>query len=144
VNLCRLIYFSEANPSQILDVDQIIATSQRNNAAADVTGILYCDGSYFVQALEGRRSRVTKTYNRIVHDKRHQNIYLVSCYDIRERLFGGWSMALLQYMSQPAREQITSFFSLNAFDPENVTVENMVYFLQLLAADLRRTERRLA
>ncbi len=140
VNLCRLVYFSEHNPNVDLDAREIVTVSRRNNAAVDVTGMLYSDGGYFVQALEGRRSRVTKTYNRIAADTRHQNLYLVSCSDIRERMFSGWSMGLYKDMSPLVREQMTGFFSLNSFDPENITVESLIYFLQILAMDIRRRD----
>ncbi|MDX2264813.1 MAG: BLUF domain-containing protein [Hyphomicrobiales bacterium] len=142
MNLCRLVYFSERNPAFDPDTHQIITVSQRNNAAADVTGLLFSDGAYFVQALEGRRSRVTRTYNRIANDTRHQSLYLVSCADVRERMFTGWSMALHTDMSQAVRDQMTSFFSLTSFDPENITVESLIYFLQILAMDLRRRDQK--
>ncbi len=136
--MCRLIYFSEQNPLVNADIKDIIMTSRRKNAAANVTGILFADGGYYVQALEGRRSRVTKTYNRIASDVRHSNLLIVSCIDIRERMFAGWSMALHGDMSASVREQMRGFFSLNSFDPENITLESLVYFLQILAVDMRR------
>lgn len=140
--LCRLIYFSERNPAVGLDIDNVITASRRNNVTQDVTGLLYFDGEYFVQALEGRRSRVTRTYNRIVNDQRHRNLYLVSCGDVRERLFSGWSMAMHGQMSESTREQMTAFFSLTSFDPENVTAESLTYFLQILAVDIRKNDQK--
>jgi hypothetical protein len=138
MNLCRLIYFSERKPGAAIDIKQIVAVSQRNNSRNQVGGVLYYDDIYFVQALEGRRSRVTQTYNKLCNDPRHCNLYLVSCLDIRERLFPNWSMALHTELDAQSRELMTSFFSLSKFDPENVTVEDMVYFFQILASNLKR------
>ncbi|MBC7871101.1 MAG: BLUF domain-containing protein [Chitinophagaceae bacterium] len=140
MNLCRLVYLSQRNPAIDVNMQDVMAVSQRNNTPQEITGLLYFDGMYFVQALEGRRSRVTATYNRIAADARHVSLCIVSYTDIRERIFGGWSMALHGGMNAEIREQMAAFFSLSSFDPENVSAESLVYFLQILAIELRRND----
>ena len=43
-----------------------------------LSGILYSDGKWFIQVLEGMRHDVSKIYNLIQGDKRHEDITLVS------------------------------------------------------------------
>jgi hypothetical protein len=128
---------SERNLSMSIDIEQIIATSRRNNSRVGVTGFLMYDGAYFAQVLEGKRSAVTHTYNRIAADLRHYNIHFVSCIDVKERLFPGWHMGLVEGMPVEKREKFLSYFTLERINPENITLERLLYFLQALAAEVR-------
>lgn len=91
-----LAYFSTAAPSQAnLDLGSILATSQRNNSVAGVTGLLcHIDGS-FLQFLEGDESNVRETYARISQDRRHSELIKVHDAEIAQRAFGQWSMGLV-------------------------------------------------
>lgn len=136
MSLCRLIYMSQVNPRIQLDLDGLLRVSRDNNERVDLTGFLFFDGSYFAQALEGSRKDISDTYHRIVKDSRHGHLVLISCGEIRSRIFGQWSMGLHEGMDEESREHLLKVFSLSAIDLNNVTVENMVYFLQTLAIKL--------
>jgi len=141
MNICRLVYMSERNPSSGLDITGLIQTSRENNARVGVTGFLMFDGEYFAQALEGKRSAVTHTYNRIVGDVRHHNLHLISCMDVKERLFPGWSMGLLDGIPREARERFLAHFTIERVNPNSITIERLLYFMQTLAVETEAMER---
>ena len=137
MSLTRLIYFSEWDRSTSLDLDDLLRKSRTNNTAANVSGFLFFDGLYFVQALEGQRCDVSNTYHRIVTDTRHKNLILITSMEIRSRLFAGWSMGLHQGASLATRHALLSVFSLGSLNPADITVEDTQFFLQTLARKLQ-------
>lgn len=112
--LYHFFYLSSAQFSQTQqDIDDILATSRRNNAKAGVTGmLLYHEGS-FIQYLEGPKSGVTSIRSRIVLDKRHSGLLKMSEGSVDHRLFGDWSMGFRQEVSMP---ELQSFH----FNPETL------------------------
>jgi len=94
--LHRLIYYSKMSDRiRRLDLRQILNTSRRNNDLADITGALVMDSRYFLQALEGRRDLLSRTFARIAQDKRHHGVTLISMGPAAERYFGEWCMMLV-------------------------------------------------
>lgn len=89
--MLQLVYISTA--SGAFDTTSILATSRRNNSRDDVTGLLFTDGKRFLQALEGPRLNVERTYGRIGTDPRHRALVVLSRREVNEREFGPWSMA---------------------------------------------------
>ncbi len=137
MSLTRLIYFSELDTTRNIDVSELLMTSRRNNKQVDVTGFLFFDGLYFIQALEGDRVDVSNTYHRIVSDERHKNLILIASMEIRSRLFAGWAMGLHEGMSLSTREALLSTFSLGSLSPASITVEDVQFFLQTLAKKMQ-------
>lgn len=111
--------------------------SRRNNKQCNVTGFLFFDGRYFIQALEGDRVDVSNTYHRIVTDERHKNLILITSMEIRSRLFAGWAMGLHEGMSVSTRDELLSAFSPGTLCPANITVEDIQLFLQMLAKKMQ-------
>jgi len=136
MTICRLVYMSARNLSVPLDLDNLIQKSRENNARVGVTGFLLFDGTVFAQCLEGSRSVVTHTYNRITTDMRHYDMHLISCIDVQERLFGEWSMGLLDRISPAARERFLAHFTIERVHPENISADRLLFFLQTLAAEV--------
>jgi hypothetical protein len=87
--LVRLSYVSRAliDPHAIEMLD-IVRVSLINNARAGVTGVLYFDEMQFFQALEGDATAVDATFARILEDRRHQDVALLTHDPITERRFG--------------------------------------------------------
>ncbi|HEU0066732.1 MAG TPA: BLUF domain-containing protein [Sphingomonas sp.] len=89
----RLLYISTArvmlNREQLNDV---LRVSRRNNAAADVTGLLVVGGRRFLQVLEGPTAAVHTTFDRIRADPRHFAAVVLADQSITERSFDGWAM----------------------------------------------------
>ena len=87
----QLIYISSAAGTP--DTAAILATSQVNNRRDGVTGLLYCDGTRFLQVLEGPEDAVAAAFSRIRRDPRHKASVLLSQREVAEREFGSWAMA---------------------------------------------------
>ncbi|KQM88584.1 activator of photopigment and puc with BLUF domain protein [Sphingomonas sp. Leaf23] len=92
--MLQLIYVSTARSGSTIDVDQILAVSQRNNRRDGITGLLHHRGRRFLQALEGAPDMVEKTYARIAADPRHFAIVILSRREVAAREFGDWAMAV--------------------------------------------------
>ncbi|KQR83133.1 BLUF domain-containing protein [Sphingomonas sp. Leaf343] len=90
----QLLYVS-SRPPQVKEVSvgNILMTSRRNNDAAGVTGLLYTDGTRFLQVLEGDEEQVAETFERIRQDPRHHAVVILSDRTVAVREFGSWSMA---------------------------------------------------
>lgn len=87
-------------------LDSILSVSRRNNAAADITGLLVSGGRRFLQVLEGPDQAVLATYGRIQADPRHRGFVLINCQSIGERAFGDWSMAYREGGIQVADDRL--------------------------------------
>ena len=92
--MIQLTYISTASPGTTpAMVQTILSASRRNNAAANVTGLLLYDGQRFLQALEGTPEAVQAVYERVKVDPRHRAVVLLSRREIEKRAFGDWAMA---------------------------------------------------
>jgi hypothetical protein len=131
--LCRLIYQSHRNTQAPLDIYDLMRISQKNNAQIEVTGFLFFDGRNFVQALEGRRESISHLYKRIVNDRRHQDVTLMSCTEIKDRKFSQWSMGLQEGLDQSTRDELLRIFSLSEIDLADLTSDQMLIFLEKVA-----------
>ena len=94
--LVRLLYVSKpVGPITTYVTSSILETSSVNNKESQITGVL-CQGSgIYMQVLEGERSVINALFSRIMADKRHNTIELLSIEEIEQRRYGQWSMALV-------------------------------------------------
>lgn len=136
MNLTRLVYYSQRNPSESLEVENLIATCKRNNGRMNVSGLLHYNGDHFLQVIEGGRVEVSALYHRIARDTRHTNIILLSCSEVRERMFAEWSMGLHQGMDERTRQIYLRYFATDDINPEAVNVESLLDVLQDLAVEM--------
>lgn len=97
----QLLYVSSKSPNQAVSVGAILVQSRRNNEAVEVTGLLYTDGTRFLQVLEGEADAVQATFARVKQDPRHQAVVILSDRQIETREFGNWSMAHRQAADDP-------------------------------------------
>lgn len=89
----RLLYISSARGVVTgAQLEDILRTSRRNNAADGITGLLVTGGPRFLQALEGERDRVERTYARIAADQRHCALVRLASGKVAARTFNGWAM----------------------------------------------------
>ncbi len=136
MNLTRLIYYSQRNPSLNIDMHELLGICQRNNSAINVTGMLHYNGNYFLQVLEGGRAEVSSVYHRITTDARHTNIILISCEDVRERVFSNWSMSLHEGLEGETRDIFLRYFPGSVVNPESVRAESLLDFMQDVSTEL--------
>ena len=89
----RLSYHSHALAAGPAALDALYAESAAFNAKADITGaLLFLDGR-FAQILEGDQAAITRLYDRITRDPRHDHVTLDYVITTEGRLFPCWSMA---------------------------------------------------
>lgn len=102
--LYRLVYASKnlLPDREEAALRQILGASQANNSEVGVTGALMFNGGAFAQVLEGPRTGVEDTFERIQRDERHGDVTVLQCGPVESRGFPDWSMA---FVGQSARGQ---------------------------------------
>lgn len=98
--LTQLIYVSDLVDSKESELPSILESADRHNREDGITGMLLYSGGNFLQVLEGEKSRVHTTYERICADPRHRNITLLTQEEVPERQFANWSMGYRQLGAQ--------------------------------------------
>ena len=95
--LKRVVYVSEKTDASDTTLNDIIASSQKNNPEEGVTGCLLSGSNSFLQLLEGPADFIDKLYSKISKDNRHENVVTLCDEKIGERLFLSWSMKLAPF-----------------------------------------------
>jgi Sensors of blue-light using FAD len=94
--MIRLVYISQAVVGITEEqVQNILKTSQKNNSANGITGVLSFGGGLFMQILEGSEQAVLRLYVKILDDPRHTDCRLIHISPADEQVFQKWSMAIL-------------------------------------------------
>ena len=103
--LTRIKYVSRfARTLSTREVEGIVENSQRRNAAVGVTGALLTFGDVFMQFLEGPDAAVGTVLARIAADPRHRDLVVLRRDVVEHRIFGEWSMRLLDIGDDARRE----------------------------------------
>ena len=103
----RLIYRSIATEEVISNeaLRDIESKASENNSGKGITGLLVLSGNTFVQVLEGPALDVTQLFGRIMADKRHRQVQLVSFELGVERGFDDWNMRLVDLYDLPGDQR---------------------------------------
>ena len=105
MSLFRIIYVSDAVGAAgegLMPLIDIIGVSDRNNRRDHLTGVLMRHGGRFLQAVEGARVDIDRLMARLVQDRRHANLTILSDAPIASRLFPDWAMARVDPSPQDA------------------------------------------
>ena len=132
--LYRLVYSSRdrmpgAGAAREASLRGIVQACRRNNRAASLTGAIMLSAGSFAQAIEGPRTALEATFERIQRDERHGEVSLLAYWPVPLRAFPRWSMALVD----PASRDL---------DPALLSGDALLDIL-LTHADLSATEDRL-
>ena len=98
---CRLIYRSIADPN-LLDERSLADLENQaanNNRRLGICGLLLLSGDRFLQVLEGTSKFVNQTYCKLIQDKRHHDVNLISYEGIVKPEFIEWDMKLVNLES---------------------------------------------
>ena len=127
--LVRLLYVSQpVGPITTTTTTLILEKSTAYNKKENITGVL-CQGSgLFLQVLEGERSHVNLLYARIMSDRTHRNVELLSMEEITHRRFGQWSMALVYLSKDDPMVQMAH----PEFDPYTASAKDAFFILDEL------------
>jgi len=127
----QYLYISTAPGLSSDDVAGIIGTSEKNNPARGVTGLLLYNGRNFMQLLEGDESELVALITRISHDSRHSGMSVLHSQTVAKRSCPDWAMkrivfgqsvverkadldaGLPQDLDQSMRQLIVNFATLN-------------------------------
>ncbi|MFT6898494.1 MAG: hypothetical protein ACJA13_002915 [Paraglaciecola sp.] len=128
--LTRLIYVSTIYENAAQEtLEDILKVSRDNNTKNNLTGMLCFNRKYFLQCLEGSRTNVNETYNRILKDNRHGNIIILDYSEINARDFADWSMAYAPSSSMTATINLM-FSGSKEFNPYDLP-SNSAYLMML-------------
>ena len=127
--LVRLLYVSQpVGPITTTVTTSILEKSNIYNKRENITGVL-CQGSgLWMQVLEGERSKVNLLYARIMSDRNHKNVELLSLEEITQRRFGKWSMALVYLSKDDPMVQMAH----PEFDPYTASAKDAFFILDEL------------
>ena len=127
--LVRLLYVSQpVGPVTTTMTTLILEKSTAHNKKENITGVL-CQGSgLWLQVLEGERSQVNLLYARIMSDRNHHNVELLSMAEISQRRFGQWSMALVYLSKDDPMVQMAH----PEFDPYKASAKDAFFILDEL------------
>ncbi|MDJ0364110.1 BLUF domain-containing protein [Hymenobacter sp. H14-R3] len=105
----HLLYCSQAvhvfGEEQLAD---LLEHALARNAQCDITGLLCYGNGHFVQVLEGEAAAVEKLFTRILCDRRHHRLHVLSRGVGPARRFDDWRMAF-------AKNQTHEFYWLITF-----------------------------
>lgn len=132
MNIVRLIYFSKASREMSLtDIQSILETSRSNNNKMGVCGMLCFDNNYFLQTLEGERSKVNELFLRIANDPRHAGVELISMKNIDKPKFKNWEMGYTG--NSPSFEILLNKLGKKEFNPQELTAAQSLALLHELS-----------
>ena len=100
---CRLIYRSTVSDKLIANetLSDLVQRSSESNKAAGITGLLLLSGDQFLQVLEGPSDAVNQLFGRIMRDKRHHDVRLLTFEPIGDVYFSDWNMYLVDLYDLP-------------------------------------------
>ena len=92
--LSSIIYYSvRSKYCSDNDIQDILASSNKNNLPDEITGLLLYSDKHFIQYLEGEYNKIRSLYQKILEDKRHKRVTLLNtAVDIPERICPKWAM----------------------------------------------------
>lgn len=90
--LVRIIYASQPFGYDAATLNGILVQARRRNARNGITGALVCRHDIYLQLLEGPRTQVQATFDRIKDDDRHVDVRQLPSHPATGRLFGDWAM----------------------------------------------------
>lgn len=97
MNLDYLLYASRLKaPMGYEALKALLEVSQRNNARDGMSGFLHIEGRIVLQYLEGPAADLSRTFDRIRRDFRHDAVVILTEGTIDRRFFENWNMALVE------------------------------------------------
>jgi Sensors of blue-light using FAD len=138
-DLHRLVYYSRNRipgpPAEVAaEVDAILASARRNNAAIGVTGALIFSAGIFAQVLEGARHDIEVIFEHIQRDERHGDVQVLAFEAVLKREFPAWSMAYVG-RSREGQELVGHIADATGFDPKRLEGERILGIIRAIASE---------
>lgn len=133
-----IVYSSKAADHMDEDsLKQILDSSGRNNENNNITGMLIFRNDTFIQMLEGKQADVEATFNRILEDKRHEQVLKLFANNTDKRHFPNWKMAM-QVVDDATFSQIENYQPLEEGDrflselnDDHIGLKMLSYFYEM-------------
>lgn len=123
--LVSLTYASRMNPDvSPADCHAILEQARENNRLAGITGMLTFNREYFLQTLEGPRAHVNALLTKLIADRRHHDLQVIECREIKARSWARWSM----HYASPTEENSAIYLKYSTtidFNPYLLNVESV-------------------
>jgi hypothetical protein len=112
--LCRIVYCSRSlivgsRADVEMKIRTILASARTKNRAANVSGAMTFNESFFAQVLEGAVADVAPIFERIRRDPRHCDVKILAQSQAPRRLFPTWSMAYVESDFGDGRHPLAHF-----------------------------------
>lgn len=92
----HLLYVSEAPDSlNYSDLLEILKVARDFNGKNQISGVLIYRDGFFIQLLEGNKTKIDQLMNNIKKDPRNHSLRILIESESPERIFGEWSMAFI-------------------------------------------------
>jgi hypothetical protein len=135
----RLVYYSRNRGAGSAEkmaetIENILAASRRNNANVGVTGALMFNAGCFTQVLEGPKSAVEHTFERIQQDDRHGDVSVLSFGPAAERAFERWSMGFVGASTSDS-QRYGNVADESGYDPSRMTSDALFETLHRLVLE---------
>lgn len=136
--LLRLVYASRMYAP--IDVEQVAKAAAVANASKGITGLLLCDGEFFLQVLEGPRNVVSELFLKIARDPRHSGVQLVEASEVPALSYPNWGMGVIA----DVRKSATIWLDATAgrLDPFNMPARLIQDFIRAASFELLSLEER--
>lgn len=134
MDLIRLTYFSRIRLQGPINdhVGEILATSVANNRRDNITGALVHDRKWFSQMIEGREGIVSAMFERILRDRRHSDVSLVTMQPVTKRRFASWWMAGIVH-NEDNSDLFRHYGENDHFDPQLMRADRLRDLIEALA-----------
>ena len=135
--LTRLIYASTSTrPVEVALIESILESARVFNGAHQITGMLCESAGKFIQYIEGDRASINELYNKLLNDKRHENLVLLDYSTIEVREYADWSMGFISMRDKRIQGLVAQTINDTNFEPDKLTSEQAVGLIKTLKAEV--------
>ncbi len=123
-----ICYISKAKEGLTdLEIEDIFVTTQTNNNANDIKGILLYGFGNFFQVLEGKKKVIEDLYlNKICEDERHTDIVNIINYQIKYPIFSAYSSEFNIVKTNSQLDQVKTYLSKNDLHHLSKNIQRML------------------
>ena len=125
----------KTTPLSSSEIELILESARQHNEKNEISGLLCFSGDYFLQCLEGERSRINQTYSRIISDDRHTDIQILSYDEVDIREFSHWSMHFVP-ATILTREILLEHSASATFNPYQLSAKGSLQLMKALSVRL--------
>lgn len=112
------------------DLTDILEEARRHNFNHQLHGVLYYGNNYFFQCLEGQKAQIDALYEKLLKDRRHKDIVLLSYHEINQVTLAGWDLKFV--LNAPEVQQFYARYHWEKFNPYCLKDGLIEEFLEVL------------